>query len=259
MSRAELIYNSAISPNQERRVTYSNYKDIVGNPNERLQNSSKETKPYTINFLNKEFIVLPNVFSPKYFDDSEWYATNLPINPGDKFLEIGSGTGTISISLLGRGASTGLATDINPDAVENTRLNIIKHQVNDKLEVRQSNVFSAVNENEKFDVIFWNIPFIYTEDEDEIPDLEKALFNPGYKSFDKFIREANDHLNADGKIYIAFSSTIGRMDLIEKITKEAGMKIKEIKQTTAWELEGSTEPIQGKPVVKLEIFEIFEE
>ncbi len=64
------------------------------------------------------------IFFPKYFNDTEIFAQNLPVKKNDEMLEIGSGTGVISIFAGIKGAKRVLAIDINPDALKNTEENI---------------------------------------------------------------------------------------------------------------------------------------
>ncbi len=54
--------------------------------------------------LGKRFIAHPNVFSPKYFHDTKFFAENLPIKKDEDFLEIGCGTGVCSIFAAWKGA-----------------------------------------------------------------------------------------------------------------------------------------------------------
>lgn len=124
-----------------------------------LEESKKEKRPYWIKVLGKNFIVFPNVFSPKYFRDTEIFAKNIPIKKGQDVLEIGSGTGIISIFSAFKGAKKVLAIDINPEAVKNTKENISKHKLKKVIEVRKGDVYRPLNNYEKFDIIFWNTPF----------------------------------------------------------------------------------------------------
>jgi release factor glutamine methyltransferase len=73
------------------------YKDYIEGTRKLLQHSSRETEPYNVTVSGRSFIVLPNVFSPKYFNDTELFANNLPVVHGEEMLEIGPGTGVISI------------------------------------------------------------------------------------------------------------------------------------------------------------------
>jgi release factor glutamine methyltransferase len=192
----------------------------------------------------KEFLVYPNVFSPKYFNDTELFAMNLPLRDNEQMLEIGPGTGAVSIISLYRGAGKITAIDINPDAVKNTQANIELHNMCKKMEVREGNLYSPLHSNEKFDTIFRNTPFGFIENTD-ISDLERAVYDPGYVSTERFIKEAKNHLNANGRVLVGFSTTLGKVDLLKKFTEEANLSLKLI-------YEAESEEIHP---VKFEIFE----
>jgi release factor glutamine methyltransferase len=108
------------------------YLQHLKNTQTLLKKSLKHKKPYTVSILDKNFIVLPKVFSPKYFFDTEIFAKNLPIEKNSSFLEIGPGTGIISVVACFKGAKKVVAIDINPQAVKNTSLNIQKHKLTKK-------------------------------------------------------------------------------------------------------------------------------
>ena len=220
------------------------YKDYIEGTRQILEASKTEKKPYTVFVLGKEYIVHPNVFSPKYFKDAELFAGNFPIKKGEEILEIGPGTGVISITAINKGAKKAITIDMNPSAVKNTQENIEKHNLEDKMEVRQGDVYDALRPNEKFDTIFWNTPFGLIE-ENHISDLEKSVYDPGYKSTEKFIKGAKDHLKENGRLLIGFSSTLGKLDLIKRFSKEAELNLKLIYEVESEEVHP----------VKFEIFE----
>lgn len=201
------------------------YKDYIEGTRKILQESKKEKKPYWVNILGKKFIVFPNVFSPKYFKDTELFARNLPIKKGEEVLEIGSGTGIVSIFAALKGAKKVLATDINPKAVINTKENIKLHNLKNKIEVRRGSLYKPMKKREKFDVIFWNTPFGFIQ-KNKISNLEKSVYDPKYKSTQKFMKQTHRYLKKDGKLFIGFSSTLGRLDLLKKFTQEAGFTLK---------------------------------
>src|SRR3989338_8309603 len=219
------------------------YTDYLEGTRKILEQSNVKTAPYKVTILKKEFIVYPNVFSPKYFNDTELFAENLPVKKGEELLEIGSGTGVISIIAVYRGAKKVLAIDINPDAVSNTQANIALHQMKENIEVRQGDLFKPLKTEEKFDTIFWNTPFGFIEAEN-ISALEKAVYDSGYQSTERFIKEAPFHLKKGGRVLIGFSTTLGRLDLLQKFAKDAGLSLKMIYETESEE----THP------VKFEIF-----
>lgn len=201
------------------------YQDYLDATKQVLKDSQQEKKPYDVSILGKNFIVLLNVFSPKYFHDTELFAANLPISKNDQILEIGPGTGIVSIISLYRGARSAVAIDINLGAVKNTKLNAKKHNFQDKIEVRVGDVYSAIKAGEKFDKIFWNSPFGFIKRKN-ISNLQKSVFDPGYISTKKFILDAKKYLKKDGKVYIGFSSTLGRLDLVKRFAKKAGFKMR---------------------------------
>jgi release factor glutamine methyltransferase len=190
-----------------------------------LRESKEEKEKYHAEILGKKFIVLPNVFSPKYFLDTEFFAKEIPIKKDEDFLEVGPGTGVISIFAVIKGAAHVTAVDINPAAVENTKENVNLHGAGDKVTVLQGDVFDPLPEDAKFDTIFWNTPFGYTDKEDITP-LEKSVFDPGYKSTKKFVFGAKNHLKPGGHVLIGFSTTLGKFDILEQFLKEAGFKVK---------------------------------
>lgn len=221
-----------------------NYQDYLDGTRQILLESQKETRPYQTTVAGRKFVVLPNVFSPKYFRDTEEFAQHLPVSAGESMLEIGPGTGAIAITAIYQGAQRVVATDINPAAVKNTEINIVQHCMGNQVEVRQGDVYSAVRSGERFDTIFWNTPFGLVENQN-LSDLEKAVYDPGYKATERFITEAPLYLKPGGRLLIGFSSTLGRMDLLEQLLKKAGFTWRLVYEVSSEEVH----PVQ---------FEIFE-
>lgn len=80
-------------------------------------------------------------------------------------LEIGCGSGVISISLLRYVQNLRMdAIDINPKALELTRKNAQKNQVSERLCIYASNLFEQVSKDSTFDFIVSNPPYIRTDD-----------------------------------------------------------------------------------------------
>ncbi|EKE25356.1 MAG: N-methyl-transferase [uncultured bacterium] len=238
------IYDQMPNGKEHETKKALEYKDYVEGTRKVLEDSKKEEEPYTVTVCGREFKVLPNVFSPKYFFDTELFAENFPLVEGEEILEIGPGTGAISITEALRGAEKVLAIDINPAAVANTRANIEKHKLNEKVEVRQGDLYDALKEGEKFDTIFWNTPFGLIE-EGEISDLEKAVYDPDYKATERFIKEAKSHLKENGRVLIGFSTTLGKLELIHKFCEESNLELRLIFEAKSQEVHP----------VKFEIFE----
>lgn len=184
---------------------------------------------YEVTIHNKKFVVFPHVFSPKYFGDAQFFSKSIPFQKGGTFLEIGCGTGVVSIFAALSGAKKVVATDINPHAVSNTLENVSIHHLNDVVHVRQGDVFEPVK-TEKFDQIFWNVPFLYSEQK-EVSLLEKSTFDYLDQKKTQYIKEARNYLSKDGAVYIGYSSNYGDMQKIFNILKENGYCAKIIAQT----------------------------
>ncbi|CAF4394369.1 unnamed protein product, partial [Rotaria sp. Silwood2] len=137
------------------------------------------------------------------------------------FLEIGTGAGYMSILAVLNGVSHATCTDINNNALENAKENVIKHNIIDRITIKYSDVFSAFNSSDKFDIIFWNYPFGHiNKPVEELELLERAVIDPFYRSLDKYLKYANEHLNPNkGRLFIGFSTTAGDQQIFEQIAK----------------------------------------
>jgi len=195
----------------------------------RLKESSSEKEKYKVNVLGKSFIIHPNIFSPKYFSDTEYFAENISIKKGEKFLEIGCGSGIISIFAALNGASEITAIDISPYAVENTKENAKLYRLENKISIYEGDVYSPLSKTERFDTIFWNIPFMFTKRTDSITHLEKSVLNPNYDLVKKFLEGAKSHLLPKGKILMGFSKTYGNYPKLKAIVDNLNLKMTLIK------------------------------
>ncbi len=174
--------------------------------------------------LGYSFVTLPGVFSPSCSSDTEWFAEKLiPHIKKLSFLEIGTGTGIIAALAALRGASKVVATDINPQAIKNSILNKRLHHLN--FSIRKGSVFDPIKHNERFDIIFWNHPFTYSEEKKFKKDmLALALFDYKYEFLKEFLKKARSHLKKNGKIFLG-SGNIANIKLFKKIVKQEGFKI----------------------------------
>ena len=97
---------------------------------------------------------------------------------GGRLLDMGTGTGCIPISVLvNRPDGFGVATDINPLALEMAGRNAARHGVSDRLEVRQGDWFGALAAGDRFDLILSNPPYISSDVVETLSD-EVKKFDP---------------------------------------------------------------------------------
>lgn len=203
----------------------------------------------TIKFLGRDFTILKNVFSPKRYPSTKWFSKELSKiirNKEIQFLEMGCGSGMISIYLGAKNRNTLITSaDINKTAIKNTKQNIKEYSLEKKITTIESDVFSNIKN--KFDMIFWAMPFGYLTKNKKITILEKSVFDPDYKDIRKFIKDAKAHLTYKGRLLIGFSKDIGNYNLLKRICKREGFSIKLISKT---------EFIEGKYTIGMEIYEL---
>jgi release factor glutamine methyltransferase len=171
-----------------------------------------------------EFVVYEGVFSPTVFNDTFFYAEALPVPVGGSVMEVGCGTGFIALTVAKKGASSVLATDINPSAVANCQANSEKHKLSDVVTARISDVFSAVTADERFDLIFWNWPYLAAQRNEDDP-LECSVFDPTYDSIGRYLRDARAHRSPQGRVMLSFSREAGNVSLLEQRAREAGASL----------------------------------
>ena len=139
-------------------------------------------------------------------DDTFLLAENLEIKEGQSVLEIGTGSGLVSMyaSLLSDDVT---ATDINYNALELAEKNFKLNNIN-TIRLEFGDLFEPVK-NEKFDVILFNTPYLPTDSDDIINDDLNYAFDGGLdgrKVIDRFINDVSNHLNDKGIVQIIQSS-----------------------------------------------------
>lgn len=178
-------------------------------------------------FESINYYIYENVFSPEIFEDTFFFAKSLPILENSKVLEIGAGTGLISIYLAQNGASHVTSTDINPFAIKNITENIKINNLKSKMCVLKSDVFDELSSDLKYDVIFWNIPFIFKKTKNN-NCLESSVFDFNYSSLKKYIYNYKYFLLEKGRAFIGFSKVSGHLSELVRLANEISMDIKEI-------------------------------
>ena len=206
--------------------------------------------PHPMTMEGYQFEVHPHVFSPAIFPDTQFFAPLVAARAGGRFLEIGTGTGVIAALAAMRGASYVVATDINPAAVANAVANFATHKLKDKSDVRLGDVFEPLKKDEKFDVMFWNVPFMYT-DREHLSMLEMALYDSHYRGLQKYMSGADKHLVAEGRVLIGFSSTHGHLEVLKGLAQKHGWTL----QCVAEDISAIPASAEGADCIAIQLFE----
>jgi release factor glutamine methyltransferase len=156
-----------------------------------------------LNYQGMEFLICENVYEPA--EDTFLFAANLLVKKSDNVLEIGTGTGIIAI-MASKKAKTVVAVDINRYAVECARKNA---EINRAcVDIRWGDLFDPVDD-EKFDLILFNTPYLPIEDDELVDDELEAAWNGGKDGrfvINRFIEGLVEHLNPGGRVQLVQSS-----------------------------------------------------
>ena len=160
------------------------------NSKSKYENNNKKSLPIFYDFydLSNDF---KNVYEPAedtfLLIDS---ITNDLINEKEKnkllnpikSIEIGCGNGLVSCCYLdilkkeNFKLEKHFCIDINKDALNLTEKLIKKYNLNDKVYFIESDLFSNFKNNEKFDIIIFNPPYVTTDDDEYKRALEKKRY-----------------------------------------------------------------------------------
>jgi len=127
-----------------------------------------------------------------------------------KCLDIFSGSGCIGIAILKNIKSIKMDfADIKGKNLKQIKHNLKLNNIEGKHKFIKSNLFDRIDD--KYDYIFANPPYIAYNDKSIQLSVKKyepknALYskNNGLEIIEKFLRNANNYLNQEGKIYIEF-------------------------------------------------------
>jgi release factor glutamine methyltransferase len=188
---------------------------------ESIKEASKISKPYYVRVNGIKLCIFPEVFDPSWRVSSKSLLKTIKIKKGERVLDIGTGSGILSIFSVKKGAYGALGVDISKPALECARFNIKLNGMEDKIEIRASDLFSNIG-NRKFDVILFNSPQRTVKPK---TTLEKAFFDYRMRTISRFVSDAKRFLYPNGRIYISYGKA-GEIGRLEKLIKVHGYKMK---------------------------------
>lgn len=168
-------------------------------------------------FWRLDFIVTPDVMIPRpetemIVEAALGFLRSAPAAAAPpRVCDVGTGSGCIVISILDEiRQATAVGLDISEKALRIAGRNADRHQVADRLELRKSDVFSAVGPDERFDLIVSNPPYVpladvrslQTEVRDFDPPIALTDGGDGLSIIGRIVRRAPDHLRAGGRLLV---------------------------------------------------------
>lgn len=190
-------------------------------------NKLKEGKPvqyivgnvdfYDVNLLINENVLIPRFETETLVEKTINYAKSLK-GPLD-ILDIGTGSGSIAITLAKHLPSKVIATDISTEALKIAKENAKRNNVN--ITFKQSDIFENVKG--KFDIIISNPPYIAKDEiidplvENNEPHLALYAENNGLYFYQNIIKNVKTYLKE--KSIIAFEIGMTQSKAITEIAK----------------------------------------
>lgn len=168
--------------------------------------SQEQTFTFLLRGRNFTFVTDRGVFSKERIDfGSVLLIENLEIQDGMEVLDVGCGYGPIGIAAATLTPSGRVKMmDINERAVSLARKNVKNNGIKNA-EVIESDLFSGIKEEEKFDVIVTNPPI-----------------RAGKKVVHQIFADAEKHLKKGGSLWVVIQKKQGGPSAMEKIEELFG-------------------------------------
>ncbi len=189
-------------------------------------------------FMGEKFLVNKDVLIPR--DETELLVHKaieiIKENNFKMVLDMCTGSGCIACMIAKLTNSQVMGVDISTEAIHTAFKNMERFGLFNRAVFRKSDIFSKIREDEKFDLIVSNPPYIPPKEKATIqeevnyePDL--ALYTTdekGLEFYEKIIKDAPKFLNKGG--YLMFELGIGQSTDVAQLMNEAGFwKIKVLK------------------------------
>lgn len=175
-------------------------------------------------FNDYAFYVSKDVYEPA--EDTFLLAENLSVDENDVVLDMGTGCGILGI-LVAKKSEKVVAIDLNPHAIDCAKMNAKLNKVADKMNILQSDLFQTIKQNERFSLILFNAPYLPSNQDEEKTWIGRAWAGgpTGRQLIDRFVSDAPQYLNKNGRILLVQSSLSNVNETVRKF-REAGLKVR---------------------------------
>jgi len=172
-------------------------------------------RPYQVSYGSYELELLPGVFNPCYGEESQLILQCHEYLGGSSILDMGTGSG--ALALLGsESAEQVAACDISHTAVKCARHNAHRNGLDNRISVFQSDLFDNISQDERFDQIIFNPPFLRGKPHSVI---EQCIYDEEYSTLTRFFREVGGYLEPGGDIILCFGD-VGDVPYLETVLQK---------------------------------------
>jgi release factor glutamine methyltransferase len=124
--------------------------------------------------------------------------------------------------LVAKKAKKVVALDLNPHAVRCAQMNAERNSVADKMDTRLGNLFEPVMDDEKFNMIIFNTPYLPSKKSERKAWIDRAWAGgpSGREIIDQFISQAPQYLAEKGRIVMVQSTLSNVHETVRKLEEE---------------------------------------
>jgi release factor glutamine methyltransferase len=183
---------------------------------------NREVKSFS--FQNLRINLHLEVYNPA--EDTFQLLDAINVEKDMNVFEIGTGCGIIALECCRQGCNV-ICSDINPYAVDLVKKNYNqnKSKLNGGFDIRYGDLFSVLKQNELFDIIIFNPPYLSTKKEELVGgtgwfDVATNGGKDGLKVTERFLLNIKKYLKKAGIGYFVFSS-LSKIDKLKSILKKA--------------------------------------
>jgi release factor glutamine methyltransferase len=180
-----------------------------------INSVSQHLHPYVIHLKGIEYTIFPGVFNPNYAKPSLFFLENLGVMEGDIVLDLFTGCGIDAIEAVRQGASKVVAIDKFTMPYLCTKYNVEKLELNNRVEVRQGDLFEALREGEKFDLILANPPFRRMK---ATSPIESAIRDDNYITLRRLFSNIREYMKDGARLRLVFAD-IGDIDFMLEVAR----------------------------------------
>jgi tRNA1Val (adenine37-N6)-methyltransferase len=153
-------------------------------------------------FRFQQFTVLQQRSGMKVCTDAVLFGAMAPLHPGDRVLDIGTGTGVLALMAAQRGAAKVTGVELTQEAYEEAHINFNLSPWADRIEaVHQDIQGFALTAGNQYDLIISNPPF-FANHSKTTASLRNAARHTDLLSFPDLISSADKLLTKQGLFYV---------------------------------------------------------
>ena len=196
-----------------------------------------------LDFFVEEGVLIPRADTELLVEESINICKEIFFEVPVKVLEIGTGSGAISVSLAKYFDELEIkAVDISEEALKIAKKNAITHKVQDKIEFLQGDIFTPIKNKKagkKFHMIVSNPPYISNDDVENLimqvkgyePLIALRSGEDGLDFYRTIINQAPEFLEYEGRLLLEIGYNQGEQ--VSRLMNERGFKNITVKKDLA--------------------------